>query len=331
MNLYKKFCINFILILVFCLVIISPTLFCINFGVEDAPGRTMDNWFKVKEAYAKKHEDEKKLFVLSCSTCLYGVDSKKLEDALNIPVVNFATTSSLRKYQFDRIKHSLQAGDIVLMPLEYGIYTDQSSFGKDPQGYYIYVMEFDPEHFNKMSTCEKLFFAIHLKPNFLLKRTFLRPLFHEYGDEGDHFLLSKYLNENGDLTSNTYETKFYNKPRITPDHALNLKDHPGIGMQKTLKNFVEYCEKNNIKLYATWQPIYPVTDKNKFYGHDLESVSNIKKFWNSLGVEVLGNYYDAFYSAEDCYNSWSHLNDRGKEKYTKHLIELLKPYVNGEV
>ncbi|MBQ7220885.1 MAG: hypothetical protein IJS28_07900 [Synergistaceae bacterium] len=322
MNPFKKYCISFVILSALCLMVIHPVLFYASLGVEDAPGRTIDNWFRIKEAHANSASG-RKLFVLSCSTALYAADTSMMERELGITSVNFATTISLRKYMFDRIRTSLRSGDIVLMPLEYHLYKDRPLEDE----IYVYILEYDPEYFGRLPFSEKINCVYGVKTSFLLKRIIARSIRNEYGDDGSSFLISKHLNVNGDLTSNTYETMRYREPTVTPQQCFTNDDVPGKEMGRSISEFVEYCRKSNIKLYATWPPLYPVTGKKDFYGHDAEVARNIKAFWEANGVAVLGDYRDAFFEAEDCYNEASHLNDRAKPRYTRHLIDLIKPYI----
>ena len=337
MNLYKKFCLEFIGALFLCL-LVNPILFYLNFGVEDSPGRTINNWLKIKESYAKivppPLSKNGKLFVMGSSGVRHGVMCEEIEKKLNVQAVNFGLTGPLQKYQFDRVKNSLSSGDIVLLINEYHLYADHSSWSKYFDSYYIFVMEYDTDYYKNLPTFEKIKFMYHLNTKFLFKRLIARYTEKDDGTEDAKFLAqgektSDFMNKNGDITDNTVEMSTYKKPETPEKNALPLKKYPGDEMSIILKNFAEYCRKNNIKLYVTWQAIYPITDKNRFYGHDLEAVNNIKNFWSNLNVEVLGNYYDAFCTAEECYNSESHLNDKGREKYTAHLIELLKPCINN--
>ena len=138
MTSYKKFCISFVILTAFLLLVVHPVMFFASLGVEDAPARTIDNWFKVKEAHAQ-NSSGRKLFVLSCSGTLFGVSAAQIESELGITAINFGTTSSMQEYMFTRIKRTLQSGDIVLMPLDYGLYADHPL----EEGNFVYVLEYD--------------------------------------------------------------------------------------------------------------------------------------------------------------------------------------------
>ena len=322
MNPFKKYCISFVVLSAFCLLVIHPVLFYASLGVEDSPGKTIDNWFRIKEAHANS-DSGRRLFVLSCSTALYAADTSVMEHELGITAVNFATTSSLRKYMFERIRASLRSGDIVLMPLEYHVYKDRPVENE----VYVYILEYDPEYFQRQPFTEKIEFIYGVKTSFLLKRFIARMIGNEYGDDGSHFLHSRYLNSNGDLMSNTYATRTYKQPINAPEQNFADFNVPGEEMGRIISDFVDYCRNLNVKLFATWPPFYPSTGKKDFYGHDAEVAEDIKNFWEANEVMMLGDYRDAFFEADDCYNGTSHLNDLAKPKYTQHLIDLIRPYI----
>lgn len=322
MNPFKKLCISFVILTAFCLLVIHPIMFFANLGVEDAPARTIDNWFKIKEAHARSSTG-RKLFVLSCSTMLYAADTERMEQELGITTVNFGTTVSLRKYMFERIRASLSSGDIVFMPLEYHIYRDRP-FDEE---IFVYILEYDKEYFDRLPLLEKVKYIYGVKSLFLAKRLIARAIVNEYGDDASSFLSSKYLNANGDLTSNTYETRTYKKPPQPENYNFPIDEPVGDDMSQVISDFVRYCRNAHVKLYVTWPPLYPVTGKKEFYGHDAEVVESIRAFWAGNNVPVLGDYRDVLFEVEDCYNLPSHLNSRSKPVYTKHLIELIRPYI----
>lgn len=322
MNPFKKFCISFVVLTALYLLIIYPALFFSNLGIEDSPGRIMDDWFKIKEGYAKAHAG-RKLFVFGCSETLYGVDSPMMESELDLPVVNFGVVASLRKYMFGRIRYSLTSGDIVLLPIAYHVYQDRPL----DEATVVYSLEYDPEYFWQATLAYKAEFIYRLKPSFLLKRILARAIGNEE-ESDDSSLYSKwYVNANGDLIHNTYETRTYVKPGAAARQCLNDKDAPSYEMRYILTEFAKYCRNAHIKLYVTWPPLYPITEKKEFDGHDSEIVNSVAKFWKENNVQVLGNYSEVLFEADDCYDDPNHLNDRAKPQYMKHLIELIRPYI----
>lgn len=326
MNPFKKFCLSFFIILFLLCAVVHPVLFYSNLGFPGSVGKLINNWFRIKESYAKKIADHQKIVFFACSATFYAIDSERIEHEIGIPVVNFGTTVSLRKYMFDRVKASLRSGDIVIMPLEYHIYRDVPLFDRDDNGHLTYIYEYDPEYFNSRPFLEKLEFIYHANVPFLFRKVINRFVAYDKdkGDDPSNFLGSYWVNEHGDLTSNTYETSFYRDPQSPTENTLRKGDVVGKGMGTVFENFVKYCRENNIRVYVTWQPLCPSTKSKAFSTSDLEKVNAIREFWKKLDVEILGNCEDVFYEADQFYNSPNHLNNRGREKYTAHMIELLR-------
>ena len=55
---------------------------------------------------------------------------------------------------------------------------------------------------------------------------------------------------------------------------------------------------------------------------------NIKKFYNSIDVPVLGSYSEFMYDKSMFFDTVYHLNDRGRRYRTRQLIKLLQPYLS---
>ena len=322
MTSYKKFCISFVILTAFLLLVVHPAMFFASLGVEDAPARAIDNWFRVKEAHAR-NSTGRTLFALNGSGTLFGFGAAQMERELGITVVNFGTTASMQEYMFTRIRRTLKSGDIVLMPLDYGLYADHPL----EEGNFVYVLEYDKEYFEKLPLADKVKYVYGVSFSFLVRRFIARAFSSKYGDDASDLLSSEHLNVNGDLTNNTYETRTYIKPLSTAKQNFSSSNFPGPWMKQIVSNFVEYCQRLHISVYATWPPLYSLTGKKEFYGYDAEVIEAIKLFWKDLNVPLLGDYRDAFVEADECYKDHIHINDRGRSRYTKHLIELIRPYI----
>lgn len=320
MNPFKRFCISFIVLLCLAFFVIKPILFYVSLGVQDAPGRTIDNWFKIKEGHAK-NSSGKKIFVLGHSTTLFGVDTSLMEQELGITSVNFGIAASMRDYVPERLEALLGSGDILLIPWEY------HSYGGDELGteFYVYILEYDPDYFARLSMIEKIAFIHNTDLIFLVKRIFARTFTNDYGDDADYWISSKNLNQNGDLTNNI--GRKYIKPYIPPEKNFSDGEAVSDVIRSILGDLASYCHDRNVNIYAIWPPYYPPTEKKEFYGHDAKVVDAIKRFWSSVGVSVLGDYRNSLVDFEDCYDGPGHLNEIGRKKYTQYLIELIRPYI----
>lgn len=66
-----------------------------------------------------------KLIFSGGSNCLFGVDSETIEQALDIPVVDYCIQAGLPiGYLFREITPQVKQGDVVVLILEYGFYSD---------------------------------------------------------------------------------------------------------------------------------------------------------------------------------------------------------------
>ena len=90
--------------------------------------------------------------------------------------------------------------------------------------------------------------------------------------------------------------------------------------------FVQDCRNRDVQLVASW----PNTFANPVYfGNEIvdANIKTIRGFWNSMGVEVVGNYKDSMLESEYFFDTSYHLNARGVSLRTKKLISQLKPYL----
>ena len=135
---------------------------------------------------------------------------------------------------------------------------------------------------------------------------------------------SKYLNYNGDITSNKENDKKTDVKlmQCVKENVFTEEEVPCKEFKTNMQKFIEYCNRHNIKIYATW-PAY-LYDKTEFLSGDLEKINNIKEYYNSKNIKMLGNYYDSIYDVSLFYNSNYHLNEKGKEIRTEYLINLIK-------
>ena len=292
-------------------------LFWANFGVPMEQERYLNEWLVKKDAYANSCTGRKIMFI-SGSNTLFGVDANLIEKSLGICTVNYGTHAALRFYNLERGKKHLRAGDIVILPLEYQFYTwNHDEFDSELGSY---LLGYDKSEIEKFSVIDKLKFIVQQNTKDLAKFAYQR-IRQPAKNEGEYS--SQYLNINGDMTNNHVDKKL-------PDSALQSKigntvfdSQPvSVDAENELTSFINYCQKNNITVYAAWPNF--LWRNNEFTGNDLEGIRSIEAFYKSQNVEILGNYDDCLYDVDLFYDTSYHLNEKGKRIHTEYLIQLLK-------
>ncbi|MBR2216589.1 MAG: hypothetical protein IJ849_12660 [Selenomonadaceae bacterium] len=318
MDIYKRCLLLFPAGALFFLLVVQPLLFWLNLGVPTEQERYLDEWWQKKETYARSITGRKILFV-SGSNTLFGVNTARIEEELGIPTVNFGLHAGLSFYILHRAAASMQPGDIVVLPLEYPIYT-WHKYEWD-ETYLTYLTAYDKAAYMALSWPEKIAFIYRCNPLDLLwgVKCRLVPPARRTGSYD-----SKYLNQNGDMLNNLAaksQSPGVLKSKIVA-RVFKETPIPTEDAKEEFGSFFAFCREQHITVYVTW-PNYLWKDK-AFHDQDLTAIEGIKTFYQAQGVEVLGEYTDCLYEAENFYDTLYHLNSVGKEKHTDYLISLLK-------
>ena len=314
---YQKY-VGVIALLLFLAAALHMMLFYFNIGVPPKTTRHMHNFVQKKEACAESVPGRKIMVVAASGTAL-GVDAGEIEKELKIPTVNFGFTMPLHRYIFVLAKKGLHDGDIVVLPLEYTLYLD-NPYNME---YMPYIMAYDYLYFEDMKFTEKLRFIFAVDTYSLAKGVYyqLRP----EPDRKQEFKLEQ-MDARGDRTPNFYDKDHINVHKlwgeVTPYIYPLATNVPSTEAQEVLRGFAEYCKAHHIQLYVTWPTL--LRREASLSNEDAENLQKIAAFWTSCGVEVLGEPDEAFYEIGDYYDHATHLNQQGKEKYTRHLVDLLR-------
>ena len=324
MKPYRRFYVFFVgLILIFCTLWVLGVYVQLGNPMIHERTRQSYRYFLFKKERAERIEAPK-LIVMSGSNGLYGIGTDELEEGLRAPSVNMSISRSLGlKYILHQTQWVVKSGDWILAPLEYSLYGEEK-----PTDLYIdYVLAWDPDYFRAQSLTQKAKFiaGVSLKKCFsgLLRAVFpsSKTLEERPSSLEERPLLS--LNNNGDTTvnigqkldgaSNALENFLLQEEKIS-ETALSA-----------LSDFIDVCRKNGIQFLATYPSLF--YDKAYLSENAQEKIAAIEAFYASKNVPVLGTFEDFLYPIEDMYDSCYHLNAEGREKRTRHLLQLLKPYV----
>lgn len=265
-----------------------------------------------------------KLVAISGSSVLFGISCKLIHEETGVPCVNAGTHAGLGvDYLLSAARAFAKPGDIVLFPLEYEHYRDNSI----PTHVLIdYVFARDVNYLRSADiiTQVRLISGISLER---LKQGIITRLSPTKDTRKGEF--SSSLNEYGDATNNRQD-------KMTPKEVKTIAELQPIQIggyinssrgMKSIRQFLDWCKKNNIKLIATWPNTvlfdsYQDTKHQKFF-------QSIEEFYKKDGVPVLGKPRDFMYKKSMFFDTIYHLNDRGVQYRTQQVIELIKPYLEN--
>lgn len=319
---YLKYCKTIGLSLsLWCLIFVSIVL--LQIGIQTS-GQSLwiNELYTIKLSIAKSIETPK-LVIVSGSSSLFGISCKMIHEETQVPCLNGATHAGLGvKYILNRAHFLVKSGDTVLLPLEYAHYKSNNI----PRSVLVnYVLEHDPKYlissdiahslriitgipFNKI--VEKI--SYRFKSPKIIKTPYHSKNINEFGDE------------TGNLKSDINEKQLNNLIELKPDKNIadSIKDNHGL---QTIKDFISWCSKNNIKVITTW----PNTVWFNVYKEQKQQdfLISIKKFYEELKIPVLGKPEEFMYDKSLFYDSRYHLNDVGVRQRTQQLIDLLEPYL----
>jgi hypothetical protein len=261
-----------------------------------------------------------KLIVMSGSNGRYGIDTEKLGKGLGMPSVNMATSVSLGlEYLLHQTRPVIKSGDWILVPLEYSLYRKDLGGKSFTKECIEYVLAYDPDYFRAKEPIQKVEFIAGIS-----LRRFFEGLLHTVFPFSN--TLEKYpplpFNKNGDATENIGH-KFDGFNDALEDFLLRKEGLSETAL-RTLSDFIDECRRNGVRFFAA----YPSFLYNEVYLSEAtrEKIAAIEAFYASKNVPVLGTFEDSLYPIEDMYDTRYHLNTEGREKRTRLLLKLLKPY-----
>ncbi|MGN0006198.1 MAG: hypothetical protein ACI37Z_09560 [Candidatus Gastranaerophilaceae bacterium] len=318
MKNYKTFFIKtFIIFLISIIVIPTALIFWIDFMVgHHNYSKTADYvHFLITQKREKASEYDKlgnKIVVVSGSNTLYGLNSKEIYEKTKLPVVNFGIHAGFEHYIFNEAEKILKSGDIVILPLEYSLYKEDSK--TVPAQLAEYIVSYGKDYMKELTPIQKLGLSFYLIKLIITYHSLEAPPL-------DENTLSQ-TNEFGDFIANK---------GIVPDIQNNRKyvqisqNIPTSNKNFSLYNFIQFCQKNNIKLYATTPCIYHT---ESFTEKEIQDFEIIKNFYKTNNVEFIGDYNSGTLKDEKLiYDFGYHANDAGQEIRTNELLKLIQSII----
>ena len=257
--------------------------------------------------------NEPKIVLVGNSNISFGMDSKMLEEAFGMPVVDLGLHAGLNNaFHEDIAKYNLNKGDLVI--LCHTSYDDNDEIS-DPSLAWI-TIDKNP---NLWKIIRKKDYLTMLKayPHYLERDYFLWMTHTGNIDKGGSYSRSA-LNEYGDVVNKPKEEQIgVNFFKNTQANNIVV---PQIGdtCVNRLNEYNRYITQQGATLLVAGYPIaygeYASFDENDFAVFK-------KELQKRLDCEIISDYTDYFYPYEYFYNSTLHLNEKGTEQRTQQLIK----------
>jgi hypothetical protein len=276
----------------------------------------IDKIYEKKEALAGNITTNKIVFCGGSAT-LFGVRTKDIQNELRVPVLNLASHAGLdTDYILDRVKRSLRAGDIVILPLEYELY---SYDGRPNIVKLEYIFTYDRGYLWTLPISEVLRNILSINSEALIKSLHEKslPIIKEPEINNGYTYVSASLDENGDETSNIGNKPFDAAPLHMP--LGEKKERRGL---RIVKEFNEWCKRNGISLLVTFPNTVGHGEYKKEYYRGY--FARLKNYFTENDIQAIGKAEDFFFDKSLFYDTYYHLNQDGVTLRTKDLIYKMK-------
>jgi hypothetical protein len=262
------------------------------------------------------------LFVGGSSVDL-GISAGQASKETRIPCLNYGFIVPLG---LDYILHLTQnvakPGDTVVLALEYNLY-DWPGVLKvwlDP-AYIEYISSRDDAFLRSLPLSSQMQILARVSDKQILAARF-RPS----GKCSSTTCVtdSSFRNSFGDRTDNTRKMRpLQSLERNRPLQILET----GFSAQPkgfpAIRNFCEWAKAQHIQVIAT----FPNIATNSTYRDELLAVTErrIRKFYEGIGVPVVGSIQQAMFPESDCYDTVYHLVDDAVARRTSMLVDAMRP------
>lgn len=266
-------------------------------------------WIKQKEIYAQeKSEKGRKIVFVSGSNTLFGINTKEIEDALNIPTLNFGLHAGYAPIILYEAEKIINENDIVILPLEATFYV--KAHQKDYITDFIasYIISYNKDLYKTLSLSNKIYC--------------IKYLFYKYNTEKKHHGIDETSlysincwNQNGDVVC---KRDFLPATKDKTCESISTQDLEVLNDKNSYINqFLNKMKERNVKVYFMAPNIIDSDG-----AEDL--AEKLTKAFDKLGVEYLGSPKDSIYPKTNFYDTMYHLNTYGMEYRTKQIIQYLK-------
>lgn len=250
-----------------------------------------------------------KCVVIGGSSVAFGLDSEKMGELIEMPVVNFGLYAAIgTKAMIDLSRDQIKEGDVVILapeldPQTLSMYFSSRNTLEAIDGDYSLAFKFD------IDTILSLFGG--------LWRHGAEKLGYFFGETPDPTGVynGKNFNEYGDVVWDRPENvmQFYYDPTTPIDLSPSIVEPEFIDY---VNEYIAYCESKGATVYFSWCPMNALSVKNP------ESASDFQSFMESkLNCDFISDINSYVIAENYFFDTNYHLNDAGVLLRTRQLVE----------
>ncbi len=264
-----------------------------------------------------KETPSPRIILTGGSNIAMGVDSKLLEQAFGIPVVNYGLQVRLGVAPMQELKPYIRSGDIILVSLEYYNFLSEDTFFGEPQALADWV-EFSPERIQYIRTPQN---EAPLIFNIIVQRKINRQLnYYLYGNslyQVRGIFTSDGFNEDGDFIGHLDQQSL--DPNQIEDSMYPMS---------TLETAYEYLKEYNQYALSKGARVFYEPQANRKTNCEATGLGNMKEFYKRIerntSIPILTSLDDLCLPDPYFYDTPYHLNAYGREVRTLRLIDNLR-------
>lgn len=304
-------------------------LFFLQLGVPTAQWAWLHEIIALKQNAANAIT-KPKLLIVAGSSALYGINAEEIERQTGFPTVNFGTNAALGPaYTLHITKQICRPGDTVLLAFEYEPYLMGDATGAVADELFIhYVLGNDRDYVRSLGFSRQLKLALLTPATRLwngVLAVFMKPKPGAAAMEMTRQMLAD-ITSHGDqigaLPSKRPAT-FPTRTIVSHPLAYGLPDAPP-GFPP-IREFCEWARARNITVLATFpnichRPEYDLPAAQK-------APRQLREFYTSLGVPVLGDAAEAMLPEEKIFDSLYHPMREFALERTRRLLVHLAPFL----
>jgi hypothetical protein len=258
----------------------------------------------------------KRIIFAGGSNLALGIDSKKIERELNIPIINLGLHAGLGlNFIVEELKSNIKNEDIVIFSIEYflepqgeyGLKKLTASFFPESRSYFDFdliqelSLQFKERKKNLKYNIEKIFRKKrNTKKKVIVKKSsvYSKESFNSYGDVVGHLNNKK-----------SYKLKDGGK--------LRYRFYEGI---EILNNFNQFAQAKNVKVYFMF-PNYP---KSEYLNNKDAIELHYSDLLKHLNIPLISRPQDFVFDDSMFFDTIYHLNKEGRRIRTEKIIAILK-------
>jgi len=260
----------------------------------------------VNKHYRANKINKPKLIFSGGSNLAFGLDSKKVEKQIGLPVVNMGLHAGLGlDFILKELMDVSKPYDIIVFSPEYSISPDGQYGLKKQTAIHLnkckkyYSTNISKEISRQINDLRNLI----KKPKLSLEEVFSKESIYK----------SSSFDNYGDINGNKFQDRLLDIGTENLNRSWSSK-------LKSIKMLKEYASKNKIEIFF----LYPSYNLSSYEKNEVEINNYANQIQKELNFNTLGKPIDQVFEDSLFYDYYYHLNNIGRQKRTQKVIKKLK-------